>query len=677
MKAHHVQPSSSKSSLVQLRLVSDGGPDHPHRLAAAALRSRSPQVLDALVECAGGGPSGIERVRGLLRERTVPHSMLTSQTGPYSVGLATVLAGLHPGTADAPLALTLASATADVSPKQWWWRRASIVAVQNAVLCGAHDTAERLLGQLPNLTRAVKFGTLADLANPYLTTPGVRPSDSSDADPTDADPTHATAPGPTDADPTPFVSPHLAWEEALSFPFVRAELSPLRVDRTAATLFDGLSAASDPGSVDGPLVTVVMPTYAPDEGLLTSVRSLLAQSYGNLEILLVDDCSPPGFIERYEQAAALDARITLIRMPVNGGSYLGRNAAMARARGQLITFQDGDDWSHPERITQQVRMLHEHPEAPASLSSAIRATDDLAYTWLGFSPQRDNASSLMITRPTLDRLGPFQRVRKGADSEYHKRIEAVLGPLAYVRLPLAVTRLRAGSLSRADFTLDWHTPDRVNYRNVFGHWHRTRAAQEVPLDAHDGAAQPFPPPRSFLRALPGEPALRARFSVGYLLDASLPTPLPGQHTGAPVLPADETPAVIHREDFGLARQSWEPFTDEFLELVQSGAVDLISATDQVHLDTLVVLRPGAVEMRDDKGVAFTAGQVIVTVPVPDRHGRFVDLTEVSDSCLDLFGNRPRWAALDADSQQAWADDGWELPRLEELIGTALPATAAP
>ncbi|WP_256855719.1 glycosyltransferase family 2 protein [Ornithinimicrobium cryptoxanthini] len=642
------------SSLVQLRLVSDGGPDHPHRLASAALRSRSPQVLDALVECAGGGPGGIERVRGLLREGTVPHSMLTSQTGPYSVALATVLAGLHPGTADAPLALALATAAADVSPRQWWWRRASIVAIQNAVLCGAHDTALRLLEQLPALTRAVKFGTLADVANPYLGTRGEQPSD------------------PTNADTD---SAHVAWEEALSFPFVRAELSPLRVDRAAATLFDGLAAASEPGSVDGPLVTVVMPTYAPDEGLLTSVRSLLAQSYGNLEILLVDDCSPPGFIERYEQAAALDPRITLLRMPVNGGSYLGRNAAMARATGRFITFQDGDDWSHPERITQQVRMLQEHPEAPASLSSAIRATDDLAYTWLGFSPQRDNASSLMITRPTLERLGPFQRVRKGADSEYHKRIEAVLGPLAYVRLPLAVTRLRAGSLSRADFTLDWHTPDRVNYRNVFGHWHRTRAPQEVPLDARDGAVQPFPPPRSFLRALPGEPAPRMHFTLGYLLDASLPSPLPGQHAIAPALPADETPAVIHREDFGLARQSWEPFTEEFLELVQSGAVDLISATDQVHLDTLVVLRPGAVEMRDDKGVAFTAGQVIVTVPVPDRHGRFVDLTEVSDTCVDLFGHRPRWAALDSQSQQAWADDGWELPRLEELIGTPVPVAA--
>lgn len=643
MKVQRVQHSSSMSSLVQLRLVSDTEPDHPHRLAATALRSRSPQVLDALVECAGGGPGGIDPLRGVLHEGAVPHSMLTTHTGPYTVALATVLAGLHPGTADAHLALALSTAAADRRQSRWWWRRACIVAVQNAVVCGAFDTAERLLDQLPALTRAVVFGTRADVANPYL-------------------------PGRADSHPD-VESAHLAWEEALSFPFERAELSPLRVDRTATTLFDGLSAASQPGSIDGPLVTVVMPTYAPDDGLVTSVRSLLAQSYGNLEILLVDDCSPPGFIERYEQAAALDPRITLLRMPVNGGSYLGRNAALARATGRFITFQDGDDWSHPERIARQVQVLQELPEAPASLSSAIRATDDLSYTWLGFSPQRDNASSLMITRPTLERLGPFQRVRKGADSEYHKRIESVLGPLSYVRLPLAVTRLRAGSLSRADFTLDWHTPDRVNYRNVFGHWHRTRAAAEVPLDAQDGAAQPFPPPRSFRRALPGDPAPRTHFAVGYLLDASLPSPLSGR-------PLAETPAVIHREDFGLARRSWEPFTPEFLELVQTGAVELISTTDQVQVDTLVVLHPGAVEVPDDRGVSFTAGQVIVTVPVPDRHGQFVDLTEVSDTCLELFGHRPCWAALDSAGQQAWADDGWDLPRLEDLMAGPIPLGSA-
>lgn len=643
MTARSAQHSSSTSSLLQFRLVADDGPNHPHRLAALALRSRSTKVLDALVECAGGGIAGIEPLRHVLRGGDVPPSMLTSSTGPYSVALATVLAGLRPGSPDAELGLTLTCALVEQDQQSWWWRRASMVAVQNAVICGAYDAAEPLLEHLPELPMEVQFGTRADLLNPFL-----RGRSDHDRDDFGAD------------------GPQAKWERSLSYPFVRAGLAPLRLNRAAGTPFDGLGSASEPGSIDGPLVTVVMPTYAPDDGLVTSVRSLLAQSYGNLEILLVDDSSPTRFTSRYEHAAALDPRITLLRMSVNGGSYLARNAAMAQATGQFITFQDGDDWSHPERIARQVRTLVEHPEAPASMSRAVRATDELGYTWLGFSPQRDNASSLMLTRATLDRLGPFQRVRKGADSEYHKRIQAVLGELSYVRQALAVTRLRSGSLSRADFTLDWHTPDRVNYRNVFGHWHRTRAASDVPLSA-DRTAQPFPPPRSFVHNLPGEPPRPRHFRLGLLVDASLPNPLSGLPAKTPGHQADEIPAVIHREDFTLARQLWQPFADEFLELVQTGAVDLISTTDEVHLTTLVVLSPGAMELRDDVGVAFSTDQVVVVVPLPDQQGRFFDLMEVADTCVHLFGHKPRWAARTSDVQRSWLEDGWDLPLLEELL----------
>lgn len=669
MAAHRTVRSSSTTSLAHLRLVADSGPDHPARLAALALRSRSPVVLDALVECAGGGPQGIDRLR-TLPAGSVPAPMLSDRTGPYTVALATALAGLRPGSPDAHIAVALAAAAADRRQWHWWWPRAATVAVQNAVLCGARDEAARLLEQLPELPLAIDWGIRADLAHPYLPAPpGERPGNAPVAE-----------------------GAHAAWEQALSVPFARAGLAPLQVDRDAPTLFDGLGADAQPGSVDGPPVTVVMPTFAPDEGLLTAVRSLLAQSYGNLEILLVDDCSGADYADRYAEAAALDSRITLVQMPVNGGSYLGRNAAMARATGDFITFQDGDDWSHPERVARQVAALRKDPTRPASMSRAIRATDDLGYTWLGFSPQRDNASSLLLTRATLEHLGPFQRVRKGADSEYHKRIEAVLGELAYVRQALAVTRLRGGSLSRADFTLDWHVPDRVNYRNVFGHWHRTRAAREIPLRVAPDSPQPFPPPRSFLRRLPGEEPRADRFGLGYLLDASLPGPLPGVEpifpaspagsagpagSGGPAGSADPTdpagpaapPAVIHREDFGLARARWQPFTEELLELVQTGAVDLVSTTDEVHLDTLVVLSPGALELTDDVGVSCSTDRVVVVVPLPDQQGRFVDLLQVSDTCETFFGVRPTWAALDTHSQQQWAEDGWDLPRLADVVAT--------
>ena len=59
---------------------------------------------------------------------------------------------------------------------------------------------------------------------------------------------------------------------------------------------------------------------------------MLAQTHGNLEILLVDDCSGPDFEDVFAQAEALDPRVRLLRQARNGGSYLGRNAALRVAR---------------------------------------------------------------------------------------------------------------------------------------------------------------------------------------------------------------------------------------------------------------------------------------------------------------------------------------------------------
>lgn len=666
---------ASRSSLAALRWVGDQEPALPARLLALALRSRDPAVVDALVERAGGGPGGLAALRARRSARPhspdryppaqhstprlpedhtwVPAPMLSASAGAFTVALSAAIGGLEPGGPDAPLALDLAAAAVGKHEPSWWSRHGITLALHNAVLCGQDDRATAWLDQLPSVSWILRFAIEADLANPYL------------------DRGQSTGPPTIDLGLAP-VDParHAAWEAVLSVPFVRGNRTPLRVDTAAATLFDGLQADSVPGSVDGPLVTVVMPTYAPDAGLATAVRSIVAQSYGNLEILVVDDCSGPDYQDLYDAAVASDPRVKLVQMSVNGGSYLGRNEAIRRSRGELITFQDGDDWSHPERIADQVAALRKQPSAPGSVSRAVRATDQLGYIWPGFAAQRDNASSLMVPRSTLEVLGPFQRVRKGADSEYHKRITHLLGEVVPVRRALAVTRLRAGSLSRSDFTVGWHHPDRVNYRNTFGYWHRTSAADDVPLDVSDGAAQPFPAPRSFRRALPHEPDGTDRFETVYLLDASLPTPLtssdPEHRRLTESTDGRRWCGVLHLEDFGLVREGWEPFGDDVLRAIDQGEIELLGTRDAVHTDRLIALDAGVLETYADATLGCTADELIVVVRLPDEQGRFVDLERVSSTCLTLLGRRPIWAALDVREQQAWAADGWVLPTVAEL-----------
>ena len=374
-----------------------------------------------------------------------------------------------------------------------------------------------------------------------------------------------------------------------------AGLAPVSVAADADNPFDALTAPTGP-SVDGPLVTVIMPSYAPDAGLLNSIRSMAAQTYGNLEVLLVDDASGPAYGGLYDEACALDPRVRLVRMARNGGSYLGRNAALAQAKGRYITTQDADDWSHPDRMAHQVALLEANPLAPASRSDAIRALDDLSLQWLGYDSQRRNASSLMLRRSTLAAIGGFDTTRKGADSEMHERLERRLGPTLDTMTPLAITRLRLGSLSRSDFRYQWMSPDRVLYSTSYRAYHRSLTPQTPPLNpAEQVRHRAFPAPRAYQRALPGGATLPERYDVVYLLDLSLPNALDGA-AGTNLLGRGLRAAMIHQEAAGVGPRRRPMTFGTAIQHALDRRVDLISTVDAVPCELLIVLTPEVLEL---------------------------------------------------------------------------------
>ena len=92
-----------------------------------------------------------------------------------------------------------------------------------------------------------------------------------------------------------------------------------------------------------PLISVIVPIYKVEKYLAICVDSLLRQSYGNLEVILVDDGSPdecPAICDQYQNK---DNRIKVIHKK-NGGLSDARNAGMKAATGDLITFVDSDDY---------------------------------------------------------------------------------------------------------------------------------------------------------------------------------------------------------------------------------------------------------------------------------------------------------------------------------------------
>ncbi|WP_430868441.1 glycosyltransferase family 2 protein [Demequina aurantiaca] len=269
----------------------------------------------------------------------------------------------------------------------------------------------------------------------------------------------------------------------------------------SAVPFDCLDAADCAEVADGPLVSVIMTTFQRRDEIIHAVNSILRQSWWNIELIVVDDFSSSDFASVLDAVEVLDSRIRVIRLKQNGGTYIARNTALQVARGEYVTFQDDDDWSHPQRIQRQVELLIGDPGVNSVLSTSLRASDALQFRFGGVAPTRTNASSLMFRRSALDVVGGFDTVRKGADSELISRLRIAL-PGRQVVLPevLSFVRLSTDSLSRTDFRVGWSHPSRAEYWDAAKHWHGEVAlghSPKMPLAATERA---FPAPRRFLGA---------------------------------------------------------------------------------------------------------------------------------------------------------------------------------
>jgi len=251
-----------------------------------------------------------------------------------------------------------------------------------------------------------------------------------------------------------------------------------------ASLLDRLHVpappTSAPAAADQPLVSVIVACFNAASTIETALRSLQQQSWPNLEIIVVDDCSTDdtvAVVSRY-----LSRRVRLIRMPVNGGAYLARNAALAIAKGEFVTLHDADDWSHPAKIAIQAGFLQANPELAACSTRRVRVSETLDQVrlssrgWiLGL-----NTSSLMVRRELLVQVfRGWDEVRFAADTELLKRIQSHLGKRAIKHLqsaPLTLQRLTetsASSLSKTGYP-GYTFGTRHLYAKAYDYAHRHR-----------------------------------------------------------------------------------------------------------------------------------------------------------------------------------------------------------
>ena len=98
-------------------------------------------------------------------------------------------------------------------------------------------------------------------------------------------------------------------------------------------------------------ISVIIPTYNRAKSIIHSIKSVLTQTYHNLEVIIIDDCSndnTESLISKIE-----DNRIKYIKLKENKGANFARNLGIKLSTGKYITFQDSDDIYHRDKIEKQ------------------------------------------------------------------------------------------------------------------------------------------------------------------------------------------------------------------------------------------------------------------------------------------------------------------------------------
>lgn len=93
-----------------------------------------------------------------------------------------------------------------------------------------------------------------------------------------------------------------------------------------------------------PFFSIVMPVYNVEQYLQQAIESILAQSFSDFELILVDDCSPDGSANICNRYAQSDCRVQVVHLPKNGGLSNARNQGMQFVSGKYVTFMDSDDY---------------------------------------------------------------------------------------------------------------------------------------------------------------------------------------------------------------------------------------------------------------------------------------------------------------------------------------------
>ena len=211
-----------------------------------------------------------------------------------------------------------------------------------------------------------------------------------------------------------------------------------------------------------PVVSIIMAAYNAEKTVRQSVESILAQTYGGFELLIVDDCSTDSTLSIAEEFAATDSRVKVLRNETNRGIFETRNRALKEASGEWIAICDSDDLWLSEKLERQLETARSTDSRLIYTASSFIDQNGVPLKYIMHVPKettfrkllRQNiiSNSSVLVKKDLYEAGQPSGIRRGIDpDDIHEDFACWLSILrngntaAGIDEPLLVYRVSASS----------------------------------------------------------------------------------------------------------------------------------------------------------------------------------------------------------------------------------------
>ena len=209
--------------------------------------------------------------------------------------------------------------------------------------------------------------------------------------------------------------------------------------------------------IDFGLVSIITPYYNCEEFIEENIKSVIAQTYNNWELLITDDCSTDNTRVIIEKYCQLDYRIKLYCLNTNSGAGIARNNSINHARGKYIAFLDSDDLWLPYKLERQLSFMNQN-DILVSYTSSL--TCDEKGKVFGFNPAFKSVTYNQICNCdkcgtteliyNVEKLGKIKMpsLRKRQDWAFKILLLRKAGIAYGLFDTLSMYRIRSNSLSR-------------------------------------------------------------------------------------------------------------------------------------------------------------------------------------------------------------------------------------